>query len=97
MAEYQLRIYDVVPGKMDEFVDVFRRLVEARAKFGFAVEGAWIVEDEDQFVWIARYDGPGTLEEASRRYYESDERKAVSPDPASFLTRVDTRLMRSID
>ena len=76
---------------------MFRRVVEARAKFGFTVESAWIAEDEDQFVWIARYDGPGSLEEASRRYYESAERKAVSPDPASFLTHVETRLIRPLD
>lgn len=90
-------MYDVAPGRMDEFVDVFRKVVTARRKFGFSVESAWIADGEDQFVWIARYDGPGTLEEASRRYYESDERKAVSPDPASFLTHVETRLIRPLD
>jgi len=97
VSRLQLRIYDVVPSKMDEFVEVFAQVVEARARFGFAVEGAWVTEERDQFVWIARYDGPDSFEEASRRYYESDARKAIVPDPASFLTRVETRMLVPVD
>ncbi len=96
MSRYQLRIYDVAPSKMEEFVAVFPQVVEARARFGFAVEGAWVAEDRDQFVWIARYDGPGSFEEAERRYYESEARRAIDPDPGSLLAHVETRMIRPL-
>lgn len=97
MAEYQLRSYRVAEGRMAEFVEVFRRVVEARREHGFDVVGAWTTEDDQRFVWVCRYDGPGTFAEASERYYASPERKAVSPDPASFLDEVETAMINPVD
>lgn len=97
MAEYQLRSYRIAEGRMAEFVEVFRKVVEARRSFGFHVVGAWTSEDENRFVWICGYEGDGSFAEASERYYESDERKAITPDPASFLTDVETMMIRPVD
>jgi hypothetical protein len=36
-------------------------------------------------VWIVSYDGPGGWEAASKAYYDSPERKAIDPDPATLI------------
>jgi hypothetical protein len=85
----QVRMYVVKEGMLDAFVDVFvERLVPLRATFGFRVVGAWTVPDEGRFIWVAGYDGPGTIQEAHERYYASPERLAIQPDPASMLAEV---------
>ena len=82
----QVRVYVAKEGRLDEFVRVFvEQLVPLRARFGFRVIGAWTVPEERRFVWVAGYDGPGTIQEAHERYYASPDRLAVRPDPASLL------------
>ena len=82
----QVRMYVVHEGRLDEFVQIFReQLVPLRAKFGFTVVGAWTVPEESRFIWVAGYDGPGTIQQAHDRYYASPDRLAVRPDPASLL------------
>jgi hypothetical protein len=85
----QVRMYVVKDGMLDAFVDAFReRLVPLRAKFGFTVLGTWTVPEESRFIWVAGYDGPGTIQEATDRYYASPDRLAIQPDPASMLAEV---------
>ena len=43
------------------------------------------VPSEEHFVWIVSYDGPGGWEAANKSYYDSPERKAMDPDPASLI------------
>ena len=59
-----------------------------RERFGFSIVGAWRHADEE-FVWLLRYDGPLSWEEADRAYYESKERRQLAPDPARHLAAVD--------
>jgi NIPSNAP protein len=86
MAQSQLRIYTIHRGRMEEFVELWRRSVlPLRRKLGFRVDGAWTVVDEDTFVWIVTYDGPGSFEDADNAYYDHPERLALSPDPADLI------------
>jgi hypothetical protein len=94
--EYQLRIYDIVPGRMEEFVVLFGRIAEIRRSLGFDVLGPWVDADSDQFVWIAGYRGPQGFEAASRAYRESPERSGLMPDPSVFITSIETRMLRPI-
>jgi NIPSNAP len=82
----QLRDYTIKPGQLDRFVEVWRTKVRPlREQTGFVVEGAWKVPSEEHFVWIVSYDGPAGWDAANKSYYESPERKAMDPDPASFI------------
>jgi len=82
----QVRMYVAKEGRLDEFVRVFvEQLVPLRARFGFRVLGAWTVPEERRFIWIAGYDGEGSIQEANDRYYAAPERLAVTPDPGSLL------------
>jgi len=82
----QLREYAIKPGQLDRFADVWRSGVRPlREKKGFVIEGAWKIPSEERFVWIVSHDGPEGWEAANTAYYESPERKAMDPDPASFI------------
>jgi hypothetical protein len=96
-ATWQVREYTVKPGEMEQWVGEWRkRIVPLREQFGFRVLGAWTVDGTEQFVWIIRYEGPKSWEQANSDYYESPERKALDPDPARLLAQTQTRLMSSV-
>ena len=87
MRTTQLRDYSIKPGQLDVFADLWSKMVRPlRQKKGFVVESAWKIPSESRFVWIVSYDGPDGWEAANRNYYDSPERKAMDPDPASFIT-----------
>ncbi len=81
---YQLRDYRVLPGRMDDFVTLWRaQVVPLREQLGFLVVGAWSNPETDRFVWIVGYEGD--FEAADADYYASPQRRAMSPDPAELL------------
>ncbi|WP_460706971.1 NIPSNAP family protein [Myceligenerans halotolerans] len=84
--ETQLRTYRVRPGLMDEWVRRWKEeIVPLRLKTGFAIGGAWVVRERDEFVWVISYDGPGTFAEANAAYWALPERDAMGLDPSEYL------------
>jgi hypothetical protein len=82
---------------MDEFIDAWLRGVyPLRKRFGFTFVGASRVDGADEFVWILGYDGPDGFAAADKQYYASDERKAMSPDPARYIESPVRRTLRSV-
>jgi hypothetical protein len=83
----QLRLYTIQEGRLQEFVDGWTAgVLPLRLKHGFSVDGAWVVDEENRFVWLLSY--PGSGEEWLARndaYYASPERKAMEPDPARLI------------
>jgi hypothetical protein len=85
MAEWQLRDYTIQDGHFDDFLAAWTAgVLPLRRRFGFEIQ-AWSVPEDSHFVWIVRYDGPGTFEEADRAYYASPERAAVHPNPSPWI------------
>lgn len=86
----QFRDYQVKPGEMEDWLDEWRRkLYPIRTRRGFTIVAAWVIPESNRFLWIIRWDGTGSFEEADRSYYASSERKAVQPDPARHLEKAD--------
>ncbi|MEK6224789.1 MAG: NIPSNAP family protein [Chloroflexota bacterium] len=95
--EYQLRHFRIRAGNMNAFLDAWLRGVyPLRRKFGFIFAGAWVVEGADEFVWIIGYYGPEGFAAADKRYWESVERKRISPDPAQYIEAPLNQMMRSV-
>jgi hypothetical protein len=93
----QLRIYTIKPGAMVAWQEEWQRLIAPlRSRHGFEILGAWTIEP-DRFVWILRYTGPKTWEEADGGYYASPERAAMQPDPARHIAKAETSLMTAIE
>lgn len=85
MAEWQLRDYRIDPGHFREFVAAWTNgVLPLRRAAGFQVE-AWSIESESRFVWLLRYEGPGSFEAADKAYYASPSRIALNPDPAQWI------------
>jgi hypothetical protein len=88
MMEFQLRVYRIAEGRLDEFVRDWRRLIlPLRQELGFSVVGPWIEREGSRFVWLLGYDGD--FREANERYYRSDKRAAMNPDPARFIAEIE--------
>jgi len=94
--EYQLRIYDVKPGAMEPFLEIFPKVVELRKAAGFTVVGAWTEPGANRFVWIAGYDGPDGFAAAAERYYDSPARAALSPPPSEYIAAVETHMLTAV-
>jgi hypothetical protein len=86
---FQLRVYEIEDGRLDDFVHEWRELVlPLRQRLGFSVVGPWVNVDESRFVWVVGYDGD--IREADERYYRSQERGAMQPDPARLVVESST-------
>ena len=93
----QLRIYTINRGEMDEFVKGWRELiVPIRLKHGYVVEGAWVMEGENRFVWMVSYEGDESWEAKEKAYYDDPERLAVTPGPAVHIALMELRFIKSV-
>jgi len=82
----QLRDYTIKQGQLEDFVSAWSKGVRPlRQKRGFVIEGAWKIRTEERFVWVVSYDGADGWEAANKAYYDSPERKAMDPDPATLI------------
>ena len=85
----QLRMYTINRGKMDDFVRAWKAGVyPLRRTHGFQIEGAWVIKERNQFVWLLSYGG-GDWEARDAAYYASPERAALDPDPAQFIAQAE--------
>ena len=96
--ECQLRDYRVKPGEMDEWLQEWReKICPLRIKYGFKVIGAWVNGAENRFVWMLSFDGTeGGFADAEKKYFDSPERKAISPDPIRHLASTSQTMMRQV-
>ena len=95
---YQLRIYRLKPETADEFVELWRRdIVPLRREMGFAVVGAWRRPEDNEFVWLVRWDGQGSFQEGNDLYYRSPGKAAMSWDPADYIESSELRVMAAVE
>lgn len=86
---YELRRFTIQSGRLADFVAAWTEgVVPLREQYGFSLHGAWAVDDTDEFVWVLGHADEKSFESANRRYYESDARKRLDPDPAKFIAEV---------
>jgi len=86
----QLRTYTINRGDLDTWVAEWQEKIKPlRVKFGFDILGAWTIPETSQFVWILSYKGPDTWETADKAFHASEDRKAMDPDPARNIARIE--------
>ena len=92
--DHQLRIYAMKPGRMDEFLALWRdHVVPARQAHGFEIVSAWINREADEFAWIVRSTGPEGFAEADEAYYRSPERTALPWNPLDAIASVQLHMV----
>lgn len=97
MTTAELRIYQIRPGLMAEFVARFHSdIAPARRAHGFEIIGPWVDDAAHTFVWIARHEGGLAWHEAVAAYYDSPERREIGFDPMDFIQTIETRLLDDV-
>jgi hypothetical protein len=93
----QLRVFTINRGQMDRFLDAWVRGVPPlRLKHGFRIDGAWVVPERNEFLWVLSYDGPEGFAAKDSAYYASAERGALNPDPVQFIARAERWFVRPV-
>jgi hypothetical protein len=81
-------MYKIHPGKMDLWLEGWRTgVVPIREKLGFHVTQAWVIPEENTFLWMMAYDGDNWAAQDAA-YFVSPERKALDPDPAQYIAEM---------
>lgn len=85
----ELRRYTINRGQMDEFIAAWLKGVyPLRQRHGFRIDGAWVIRERNEFIWLLSYDGDD-WEAKNKAYYASPERAALDPDPAQWIARIE--------
>ena len=94
----QLRIYTINRGMMESWVKFHTETsVPLHEKLGISVEGSWVNEDNNQYIWIRTFDDAEDMKAKESAFIESPEWKGGAGDLArSHLARLDVQPMRPI-
>ncbi len=85
---FELRIYRIQPGQRAAYVKFFEEeVIPYQLAKGIVIVGCFLNEqDEDQFVWIRRFDSEEDRERLNHAFYESDHWKdTLFPRVAEFM------------
>lgn len=74
MALYEIRQYEVRPGKMDAWIEMFNtEILPFQVSKGMVVSGIFRGEEDDSvFFWIRRFDSEAHREKLYAAVYEDD-------------------------
>ena len=70
-----LRVYNIKPDGWDQFLEIWRRIVAVRRRYGFEVLFALEDREENVFTWAVSHSGD--IDEVAERYYADPERKTL--------------------
>ena len=92
---FELRTYDIAPGGMDAWLELFaEKIVPMHAKFDMPVRAAWVDADRSQFIWVREFVGLGTRAEQEARYRESPERaELIGDEPKAYIRGMNVRVV----
>ena len=82
MAFYEIRQYDIRPGKMDSWIEFFdNEILPFQAAKGMVVAGIFRGETDDSvFFWIRRFEDEAHRERLYAAVYDSEEWKTRFSD-----------------
>ena len=93
----QLRIYTVNRGMMDQWLKLFTEtIVPLQEKHGIKIDGMWVNEDDNQFIWVRSFVDAADMESKVASFRSSQEWQAVSDHVMSHLASEDVRDMEPV-
>ena len=90
MAFYELRQYKVLPGKMDEWVQIMEQeIIPFQVSKGMVICGSFRGETDDSvYVWLRRFESEAERETLYQAVYQSDHWKnEIAPRVPTCLDR----------
>ena len=95
--EIQLRDYRIRTGQMDAWLAGWKSgVVPLREEAGFHVIGAWVDPEHHRFVWLLGYSGADGFDAADDRYYASQQRIALRPDPSELIEEAENAMVKAV-
>ena len=94
---WQLRRYELHPGKLDEYVRLWSDyVVPLREELGFVVRGGWHTPDGDVFVWLVGHEAPDGWEAVEDSYYRDPRRQRLPTNPGDYVMSSHTELLTEV-
>ncbi len=90
MAFYEIRRYEVVPGKMDEWLSLMEgTIIPFQVARGMVIAGSFRGEEDDTtYVWIRRFESEAERERLYEAVYEDEEwKQTISPRAGELINR----------
>jgi hypothetical protein len=92
----ELRIFTIIKGRLDDFVRAWvAGVYPLRLKTGYHIDGAWVVRERNEFIWLLSLD-EDDWDAREKAYYASPERAAVNPDPAQYIAKSEKWLLTPV-
>ncbi len=93
----ELRIYTISRGMVEPWAKFHTgTLVPVLRKHGIGVEGSWVNEDNNQYIWIRTFNDAEDREVKLEAWRESPEWKSASDLVFTHLARLDIQAMRPV-
>jgi hypothetical protein len=94
----QLRLYTMKPGRLGDWVDLFKRgTARLRTANGFQIQ-AWTSPDTNQFVWLVTREGTREeFEAADKAYYELPEHKPIHEEATNYLEKGESWFLEPVE
>ena len=99
MAFYELRTYEIRPGKIDEWIELMEKeIIPMQVARGMVIAGSFRVEDNDGlYIWMRRFESEEQRKEQYAAVYESDEWKNdLSPRVGECINRETINVQRIV-
>jgi hypothetical protein len=99
MAFYELRQYQVLPGKMNDWIKMMEtEIIPFQTSKGMVITGSYRGEEDDSiYIWLRRFDSEAEREELYAAVYESDHWKTViGPRVPDHINREAIQVMRIV-
>jgi hypothetical protein len=94
---YQLRTYTVNSGMMDAWVELFNdSLVPMQNQYGISIDGMWVNEDQNQFIWIRSFNDAEDVKAKEAAFYASPEWNGIMGHARTHLARIRVETMTSV-
>jgi NIPSNAP protein len=88
----QVRVYTINRGMLDSWIKLFNeKIVPTSASYGVNVIGAWANRPQNEFIWVRTFADEDTL----KRYEESPERAAYTPQTGPHIAKIEVRTVES--
>ena len=94
----QLRVYTMKPGRLDDWVGLFKRgTYPLRTANGFGIQ-AWTAPDNEQFVWLVTHEGSrADFEAADQAYYNLPGHKPIHEEALLYLEKGESWFLDPVD
>lgn len=99
MTFYEIRRYQVFPGKMDEWVTFMEKtIIPFQISRGMLIAGSFRgEEDETTYIWIRRFASEAERKRLYEAVYEDDEwKQIISPRVGELINRDSIQVTRVI-